>query len=163
MHHISSIHIYLAITTADLYCRWYVMMMRSSMACPIQDTRYKKFISQSNDMYIIMYKCIAEYYYDYNGNGRSTISPVHIGLQMGEPTTNCNRIDFFTICSKYVPHITYKKSNWIQGVEDYLICINPRWPPNGTENILLAVYSLSEHIGTWFKYLNIYFMGRGRW
>ena len=40
----------------------------------IQDTRYKKFISQSNDMYIIMYKCITEYYYDYNGNGRSTIT-----------------------------------------------------------------------------------------
>ena len=38
-------------------------------------------------------------------------SPVHIGLQMGEPTTNCNIIDFFTICSRYVPHITYKKSN----------------------------------------------------
>ena len=38
-------------------------------------------------------------------------SPVHIGLQMGEPTTNCNRIDFFTICSRYVPHTTYKKSN----------------------------------------------------
>ena len=40
----------------------------------IQDTRYKKFISQSNDMYIIMYKCITEYYYDYNGDGRSTIT-----------------------------------------------------------------------------------------
>ena len=40
----------------------------------IQDTRYKKFISQSNDMYIIMYKCITDYYYDYNGNGRSTIT-----------------------------------------------------------------------------------------
>ena len=25
-------------------------------------------------MYIIMYKCITEYYYDYNGNGRSTIT-----------------------------------------------------------------------------------------
>ena len=46
-------------------------------------------------------------------------------------------------------------------MEDYLICINPKWPPNWAENILLAVYSLSEHIGTWFKYLNIYFKGRG--
>ena len=41
----------------------------------------------------------------------AAVSPVHIGLQMGEPTTNCNRIDFFTICSRYVPHITYEKSN----------------------------------------------------
>ena len=46
-----------------------------------------------------------------DGSMSSAISPVHIGLQMGEPTTNCNRIDFFTICSRYVPHITYKKSN----------------------------------------------------
>ena len=49
--------------------------------CDIVDTReiqereiQEKFISQSNDMYIIMYKCITEYYYDYNGNGRSTIT-----------------------------------------------------------------------------------------
>ena len=40
-----------------------------------QETREtRSVISQSNDMYIIMYKCITEYYYDYNGNGRSTIT-----------------------------------------------------------------------------------------
>ena len=49
------------------------VLSRQAQALP-QDTRYKKFISQSNDMYIIMYKCITEYYYDYNGNGRSTIT-----------------------------------------------------------------------------------------
>ena len=27
-------------------------------------------------------------------------SPVHIRLKVGEPTTNCTRIYFFTICSK---------------------------------------------------------------
>ena len=43
-------------------------------ALGLSASRYKKFISQSNDMYIIMYKCITEYYYDYNGNGRSTIT-----------------------------------------------------------------------------------------
>ena len=47
---------------------------RRTLGVLVQDTRYKKFISQSNDMYIIMYKCITEYYYDYNGNGRSTIT-----------------------------------------------------------------------------------------
>ena len=30
---------------------------------------------------------------------------------------------------RYNPQITYTKSNWIQGMEDCLICVNPIWLP----------------------------------